>query len=141
MKYKDLNVGDWFSFEGATFIRTYCPLLKASYDFCLSDKWFGMCFTQCSDEEVEVEFVSRLTLENPIPFKKEVDETLFLAPTFQFLSCQPDNREIILMKAPIQGEIYMLTINGNTAGIWTQAIPRISVKIIPRIDLKYTENS
>lgn len=140
MKYKDLNIGDWFTFVGETFIKTYCSPLKAGYDFCLSKKWFGMCFAQCR-EETEVEFVSRLTVENPAPFKKEVDETLFVAPTFQFLSCQPDSREIILMKAPIQGEIYMLTINGNTAGIWTQAIPRISVKIIPRIDLKYTENS
>lgn len=95
--------------------------------------WYGR------DEEVE--FVSRLTVENPTPFKKEVDETLFLAPTFQFLSCQPDNREIILMKAQIQGEIYMLTINGNNAGVWTQAIPRISVKVIPRIDLKCEEYS
>lgn len=140
MKYKDLNIGDWFTFVGETFIKTYCSPLKAGYDFCLSKKWFGMCFAQCR-EETEVEFVSHLTVENPAPFKKEVDETLFVAPTFQFLSCQPDSREIILMKAPIQGEIYMLTINGNTAGIWTQAIPRISVKIIPRIDLKYTENS
>lgn len=140
MKYKDLNIGDWFTFVGETFIKTYCSPLKAGYDFCLSKKWFGMCFAQCR-EETEVEFVSRLTVENPAPFKKEVDETLFVAPTFQFLSCQPDSREIILMKAPIQGEIYMLTINGNTAGIWTQAIPRISVKIIPRIDLKYQEKT
>ena len=141
MKYKDLNVGDWFSYVGETFIKTYCPSLKANYDVCVSAKWFGMLVAQCSDEETEVEFVSRLTVENPIPFKKEVDETLFLAPTFQFLSCQPDNREIILMKAPIQGEIYMLTINGNNAGVWTQAIPRISVKVIPRIDLKYQEKT
>lgn len=140
MKYKDLNVGDWFSFEGKTFIKTYCPSLKAGYDFCLSKKWFGALFALGGMEDKEVEFVSRLTVENPTPFKKAGDETVFIAPTFQFLSCQPDNREIILMKAPIQGEIYMFTINGNTAGIWTQAIPRISVKIIPRIDLKYAEN-
>lgn len=141
MKYKDLNVGDWFSCAGRTFIKTYCPPLRANYDICMSEKMFGALFDPCGMGDEEVEFVSRLTVENPTPFKKEVDETLFLAPTFQFLSCQPDNREIILMKAPIQGEIYMLTINGNNVGVWTQAIPRISVKIIPRIDLKCEENS
>lgn len=141
MKYKDLNVGDWFSYAGKTFIKTYCPPLKTNYDFCMSEKLFGALCALGGMEDEEVEFVSRLTVENPIPFKKEVDETLFLAPTFQFLSCQPDNREIILMKAPIQGEIYMLTINGNNAGVWTQAIPRISVKVIPRIDLKYQEKT
>mgnify|MGYP001134706878 CR=1 FL=1 len=141
MKYKDLNIGDWFSYAGATFIKTYCPLLKANYDICVSGKMFGAIFAPCDMEDEEVEFVSRLTVENPIPFKTEADETLFIAPTFQFLSWQSDNREIILMKALIQGEIYMLTINGNTAGVWTKAIPRISVKVIPRIDLKYEENS
>ena len=141
MKYKDLNVGDWFSYAGKTFIKTYCPHLKTNYDFCMSEKMFGALCALGGMEDEEVEFVSRLTVKNPIPFKTEADETLFVAPTFQFLSCQPDNREIILMKAPIQGEIYMLTINGNTAGIWTQAIPRISVKVIPRIDLKCEENS
>lgn len=141
MKYKDLNIGDWFSYVGATFMKTYCPLLKANYDICVSEKMFGAFFAPCGMEDEEVEFVSRLTVENPTPFKTKVDETLFLAPTFQFLSCQPDNREIILMKAPIKGKIYMLTINGNNAGVWTQAIPRISVKIIPRIDLKYQEKT
>lgn len=142
MKYKDLNVGDWFSYVGATFIKTYCPLLKANYDICVSGKMFGAIFAPCDMEDEEVEFVSHLTVENPTPFKTEADETLFVAPTFQFLSYQPDNREIILIKAPIKGEIYVLAINGKNAGIWTQAIPRfISVKIIPRIDLKYEENS
>lgn len=142
MKYKDLNVGDWFSYVGATFIKTYCPLLKAIYDICVSGKMFGAIFAPCDMEDEEVEFVSRLTVENPTPFKTEADETLFVAPTFQFLSWQLDNSETILIKAPIKGEVYALAINGKNAGIWTQATPRfISVKIIPRIDLKYEENS
>ena len=103
---------------------------------------FGAIFAPCDMEDEEVEFVSRLTVENPTPFKTEADETLFVAPTFQFLSWQLDNSETILIKAPIKGEVYALAINGKNAGIWTQAIPRfISVKIIPRIDLKYEENS
>ena len=141
MKYKDLNVGDWFSYVGATFIKTYCPLLKADYDICVSETWFGMAFAQCSDEETEVEFVSRLTVENPTPFKTEADETLFVAPTFQFLSSQFGSREIIFIKVPIQNEIYTLAINGANAGFLTQATACVPVKIIPRIDLKYEENS
>ena len=142
MKYKDLNVGDWFSYVGATFIKTYCPLLKTNYDICVSGKMFGAIFAPCDMEDEEVEFVSRLTVENPTPFKTEVDETLFFAPTFQFLSSQLDNSEAIFIKAPIKGEVYALAINGKNAGIWTQATTRfISVKIIPRIDLKYEENS
>lgn len=142
MKYKDLNIGDWFSYVGATFIKTYCPLLKANYDICVSGKMFGAIFAPCDMEDEEVEFVSRLTVENPTPFKTEADETLFVAPTFQFLSLQLDNSETILIKAPIKGEVYALAINGKNAGIWTQALPRfISVKIIPRIDLKCEEYS
>lgn len=140
MKYKDLNVGDWFTYVGETFIKTYCPLLKANYDFCLSDKWFGMCFAQCSDEETQVEFVSRLKIKNPSP-KKEVDETLIIAPTLQFLSWQFDNRETIFIKALIQGEIYALALDGDSAGIWTRATSCIPVKVIPHIDLKYAEKT
>ena len=93
-------------------------------------------------EDEEVEFVSRLTVENPTPFKTEADKTLFFAPTFQFLSWQLDNSETILIKALIKGEIYMLAINGENAGIWTQVIPRfVPVKIISRIDLKCEEHS
>lgn len=142
MKYKDLNIGDWFSYVGATFIKTYCPPLKANYDICVSGKMFGAIFAPCDMEDEEVEFVSRLTVENPIPFKTGADETLFIAPTFQFLSWQANSHETIFIKAPIKGEIYALAINGDNAGIWTQAIPNfISIKIIPRIDLKCEEHS
>ena len=141
MKYKDLNVGDWFSYVGATFIKTYCPPLKANYDICVSGKMFGAIFVPYDMEDEEVEFVSRLTVENPTPFKTEVDETLFFAPTFQFLSWQLDNSETILIKATIKGEVYAaLEINGDNTGILTKATACIPVKIIPRIDLKYEEN-
>ena len=140
MKYKDLNVGDWFSYVGATFIKTYCPLLKANYNICVSGKMFGASFTPCDMGDEEVEFVSRLTVENPTPFKTEANETLFIAPTFQFLSWQLDNHETIFIKVRIQSEVYALAINGDNAGILTQATACIPVKIIPRIDLKYEEN-
>lgn len=139
MKYKDLNIGDWFSFAGETFIKTSCLHLKAGYDFCLSKKWFGMCFAQCR-EETEVEFISRLTIKNPSP-KKEADETLMIAPTLQFLSWQFDNSETIFIKALIQGEIYALALDGDNAGLWTRAFSCAPVKVIPRIDLKYAENT
>ena len=141
MKYKDLNIGDWFSYVGATFIKTYCPLLKGNYDICVSGKMFGAIFAPCDMEDEEVEFVTRLTVENPIPFKTEADETLFIAPTFQFLSWQLDNRETIFIKVILRGEIYALAINGDNTGILTKAIACIPVKIIPRIDLKYEEHS
>ena len=141
MKYKDLNVGDWFSYVGATFIKTYCPLLKANYDICVSGTMFGAIFAPCGMEDEEVEFVSRLTVENPIPFKTEADETLFIAPTFQFLSWQLDNRETIFITVILRGEIYALEINGDNIGILQNATACTPVKIIPRIDLKYEENS
>ena len=140
MKYKDLNIGDWFSYAGATFIKTYCPPLKANYDVCVSEKMFGAPFTPCDMGDEEVEFVSRLTVENPTPFKTEAYKTLFIAPTFQFLSWQLDSHETIFIKVRIQSEVYALAINGDNAGILTQATACIPVKIIPRIDLKYKEN-
>lgn len=141
MKYKDLNIGDWFSYVGKTFIKAYCPLLKANYDICVSEKMFGAIFVPCGMEDEEVEFVSHLTVENPTPFKTEADETLSVAPTFQFLSWQLDNRETIFIKVRIQSEVYALAINGDNAGILTQATACVPVKIIPRIDLKCEEHS
>lgn len=141
MKYKDLNIGDWFSYAGTTFIKAYCPLLKANYDICVSEKMFGAIFVPCGMEDEEVEFVSHLTVENPTPFETEADETLSVAPTFQFLSWQLDNRETIFIKVRIQSEVYALAINGDNAGILTQATSCVPVKIIPRIDLKCEEHS
>lgn len=141
MKYKDLNIGDWFSYAGTTFIKAYCPLLKANYDICVSEKMFGAIFVPCGMEDEEVEFVSHLTVENPTTFKTEADETLSVAPTFQFLSWQSNSRETIFIKVRIQSEIYALAINGDNAGILTQATACVPVKIIPRIDLKCEEHS
>ena len=141
MKYKDLNIGDWFSYAGTTFIKAYCPLLKANYDICVSEKMFGAIFVPCGMKDEEVEFVSHLTVENPTTFKTEADETLSVAPTFQFLSWQSNSRETIFIKVRIQSEIYALAINGDNAGILTQATACVPVKIIPRIDLKCEEHS
>lgn len=140
MKYKDLNIGDWFSFEGETFIKTYCLPLKAGYDFCLSKTLFGTCFAQYWNEETEIEFISRLKINNPSP-KKEANETLMIAPTSQFLSWQFDNSETIFIKTLIQGEIYALALNGDNAGLWMRVNSCIPIKIIPRIDLKYQEKT
>ena len=141
MKYKELNIGDWFSYKNRVFVKTYCPDFDANYDFCLSPSsvTFGDCFQSLPDE-IEIKFLSQLNAYNPYP-QAGID-TLAKAPLRQFLAFGYRGKKIIFIKTNIQGQEYTLALNGKNAGIWTQLIPpAISIKIIPRIDLKYEENS
>lgn len=141
MKYKELNIGDWFSYKNRVFVKTYCPDFDENYDFCLSPSsvTFGDCFQSLPDE-VEIKFLSQLNAYNPYP-QTGID-TLAKAPLRQFLAFGYREKKIIFIKTNIRSQEYTLALNGKNAGIWTQPIPRaISIKIIPRIDLKYEENS
>lgn len=141
MKYKELNIGDWFSYKNRVFVKTYCPDFDENYDFCLSPSsvTFGDCFQSLPDE-IEIKFLSQLNAYNPYP-QTGID-TLAKAPLRQFLAFGYREKKIIFIKTNIRSQEYTLALNGKNAGIWTQPIPRaISIKIIPRIDLKYEENS
>ena len=141
MKYKDLNIGDWFSCEGETFIKTYCLPLKEGFDFCISPNYFGMRFAPCKDD-TEIQFVSRLNIVNPYYQKETTETALINAMPLQFLSWVYDGEEVIFIKAFIHGKIYDLTINGDyNTGLWAKSSACIPVKIIPRIDLKYEEKT
>lgn len=142
MKYKDLYIGDWFTYKDKSFIKTFCPDLGAHYNFCLtpSSKYFGCCF-KAFDDEAEVEFLPRLNINNPYPQKGIT--TLTQAPLCQFLSWQEWREEIIFIKAFIQRQEYLLAFNGERfeIGMWEKSSTDVSVKIIPRIDLKYEEKT
>lgn len=142
MKYKDLNIGDWFTFNGETFIKTFCPNLGTHYDFCLapSSGYFGTLF-QALPDEIKVNLLPRLNVYNPYPLKGTT--TLTQAPLCQFLSWQSYGEEIIFIKAFIQRQDYLLALNGERfeIGMWEKSPTDVSVKIIPRIDLKYEEKT
>ena len=142
MKYKDLNIGDWFSFSGEIFIKTYCPDLDAHYDLCLaqSSGYFGILFRALPDE-IEVNLLPRLNVYNP--YAQKGTTTLTQAPLCQFLSWQERREEIIFIKAFIQRQEYLLAFNGERfeIGMWEKSATNVSVKIIPRIDLKYEEKT
>lgn len=141
MKYKELNIGDWFSYKNRVFVKTYCPDLDENYDFCLSPSsvTFGDCFQSLPDE-IEIKFLSQLNAYNPYP-QTGID-SLDKAPLRQFLAFGYREKKIIFIKNNIRNQEYTLALNGKNAGIWTHPIPcAISIKIIPRIDLKYEENS
>lgn len=144
MKYKDLYIGDWFTYKDKPFIKTFCPDLGAHYDFCLapSSSYFGNSF-QALPDEIEVNLLPRLNVYNPCPLKGTTTFTLTQAPLCQFLSWQSHREEIIFIKAFIQRQDYLLALNGERfeIGMWEKSPTDVLVKIIPRIDLKYQEKT
>lgn len=143
MKYKELNIGDWFFYKNRVFVKTYCPDFDANYDFCLSPSSvsFGDCFQSLPDE-TEIKFLSQLNAYNPYP-QAGID-TLAKAPLRQFLALGYRYRgeKIIFIKTNIQGQEYTLALNGKyDVGMWKKSTSVAPIEILPHIELKYEENS
>lgn len=141
MKYKDLNVGDWFTYKNRVFVKTYCPDFDANYDFCLSPSSvnFGCCFQSLPDE-TEIKFLSQLNAYNPYPQTGIC--TLAKAPLHQFLALGYSGKKIIFIKTNIQGQEYTLALNGKCGvGTWEKLTSVALIEILPHIELKYEENS
>lgn len=141
MKYKDLNIGDWFTYKNRVFVKTYCPDLDANYDFCLSPSSvnFGCCFQSLPDE-AEIKFLSQLNAYNPYP-QTGID-TLAKAPLHQFLALGYSGEKIIFIKTNIQNQEYTLALNGKYGvGTWEKLTSVARIEILPHIALKYEENS
>ena len=118
MKYKDLNIGDWFTYKNRVFVKTYCPDFDANYDFCLSPSSvnFGDCFHSLPDD-TEIKFLSQLNAYNPYP-QTGID-TLAKAPLRQFLALGHRGEKIIFIKTNIQCQEYTLALNGKYGvGMW-----------------------
>ena len=141
MKYKELNIGDWFSYKNRVFVKTYCPDLDVNYDFCLSPSSvsFGDCFHSLPDE-TEIKFLSQLNVYNPYP-QTGID-TLAKAPLRQFLALGYRGEKIIFIKTNIQNQEYTLALNREYGvGTWEKLTSIARIEILPHIDLKYEENS
>ena len=141
MKYKELNIGDWFSYKTRVFVKTYCPDFDVNYDFCLSPSSvsFGDCFHSLPDE-TEIKFLSQLNAYNPYP-QTGID-TLAKAPLRQFLALGCRGEKIIFIKTNIQGQEYTLALNGKySVGMWEKSTSVALIEILPHIALKYEENS
>lgn len=67
MKYKDLQVGDWFTPKGKStpYIRVQTNSGNL-YDLCFDDsaRW-GKCFPLGKNSDFEVDFLSELNVINP----------------------------------------------------------------------------
>ena len=141
MKYKDLNIGDWFTYKNRVFVKTYCPDLDANYDFCLSPSSvnFGCCFQSLPDE-AEIKFLSQLNAYNPYP-QTGID-TLAKAPLHQFLALGYRDGKTIFIKTNIQSQEYTLALNGKYGvGTWEKSTSVAPIEILPHIELKYEESS
>lgn len=141
MKYKELNIGDWFSYKNRVFVKTYCPDLEVNYDFCLSPSSvnFGCCFQSLPDE-TEIKFLSQLNAYNPYP--QTGIGILAKAPLHQFLALGYSGEKIIFIKTNIQGQEYTLALNGKYGvGTWEKSTSVALIEILPHIALKYEENS
>lgn len=141
MKYKELNIGDWFFYKNRVFVKTYCPDFDVNYDFCLSPSSvsFGDCFHSLPDE-TEIKFISQLNAYNPYP-QAGID-TLANAPLRQFLALGYSGEKIIFIKTKIQGKEYTLALNGKYGvGMWEKSTSVALIEILPHIALKYEENS
>lgn len=139
MKYKELNIGDWFAYKNKVFVKTYCPDFGVNYDFCLSPSSvsFGGCFQSLPDE-AEIKFLSQLNVYNPYP-QKGIN-TLAKAPLHQFLALEYRGEKIIFIKINIRSQEYTLALNGKYGvGMWEKSTSVSPVEVIPRIDLKYEE--
>lgn len=141
MKYKELNIGDWFFYKNRVFVKTYCPDFDVNYDFCLSPSSvsFGSCFQSLPDE-TEIKFLSQLNVYNPYP-QIGID-TLAKAPLRQFLALEYRGEKIIFIKTNIQNQEYTLALNGKYGvGTWEKLTSIARIEILPHIALKYEENS
>lgn len=141
MKYKELNIGDWFSYKNRVFVKTYCPDFDVNYDFCLSPSSvnFGCCFQSLPDE-TEIKFLSQLNAYNPYP-QTGID-SLAKAPLHQFLALGYSGEKIIFIKTNIQSQEYTLALNGKYGvGMWEKSTSVALIEILPHIALKYEENS
>ena len=141
MKYKDLNIGDWFTYKNRVFVKTYCPDFDANYDFCLSPSSvnFGCCFQSLPDE-TEIKFLSQLNAYNPYP--QIGIYTLAKAPLRQFLALGYSGEKIIFIKNKIRSQEYTLALNGKYGvGTWEKSTSVAPIEILPHIELKYEENS
>lgn len=141
MKYKDLNIGDWFSYKNRVFVKTYCSDFDVNYDFCLSPSSvsFGDCFHSLPDD-TEIKFLSQLNAYNPYP-QTGID-TLAKAPLRQFLALEYRGEKIIFIKTNIQNQEYTLALNGKYGvGTWEKLTSIARIEILPHIALKYEENS
>lgn len=141
MKYKELNIGDWFSYKTRVFVKTYCPDFDANYDFCLSPSSvnFGDCYQSLPDE-TEIKFLSQLNAYNPYP--QIGIYTLAKAPLRQFLALGYSGEKIIFIKNKIRSQEYTLALNGKYGvGTWEKSTSVAPIEILPHIELKYEENS
>lgn len=141
MKYKELNIGDWFTYKNRVFVKTYCPDFDANYDFCLSPSSvnFGCCFQSLPDE-TEIKFLSQLNAYNPYP--QTGINSLAKAPLHQFLAFRYSGEKIIFIKTNIQSQEYTLALNGKYGvGTWEKSTSVALIEILPHINLKYEENS
>ncbi len=141
MKYKELNIGDWFFYKNRVFVKTYCPDFDANYDFCLSPSSvsFGDCFQSLPDE-TEIKFLSQLNAYNPYP--QIGIYTLAKAPLRQFLALGYSGEKIIFIKNKIRSQEYTLALNGKYGvGTWEKSTSVAPIEILPHIELKYEENS
>lgn len=141
MKYKELNIGDWFAYKNRVFVKTYCPDFDANYDFCLSPSSvnFGDCYQSLPDE-TEIKFLSQLNAYNPYP--QIGIYTLAKAPLRQFLALGYSGKKIIFIKNKIRSQEYTLALNGKySVGTWEKSTSVAPIEILPHINLKYEENS
>lgn len=140
MKYKDLNVGDWFTCVNKIFIKTILPSGEIM-DFCLSPDplWFGKCFAASPDNN-EVEFISHIKTYNPNPDNGR--DVLTSAPTNQFLVWEYRDLKVIFFRRSIQRETYTLALNSEVkAGVWEKSTTAVPVRVCPQIDIKFPEKT
>lgn len=144
MKYKDLQIGDWF-----TICDDPTPYIHAKTsdgyinDIYLGDDLvsFGGCLLPSNNPDLEIHFVSELNIINPY-FSKNASFTANypLCQFFQidFITGEP----LILFTTYIDGN-YTMFLNGeNYSGILDKNIAisgKVNIKAIPDISISFPE--
>lgn len=145
MKYKDLQVGDWFTIydDPNPYIR-----VKTSdgylYDLYLGDDFvgFGCCLLKRNTPDLEVHFLNELNVVNPYFSKNaSLDAKYPLCQFFQMdvIAGEP----LILFTAYVDGENCGMFLNGaNYTGVLDKSLlisNKVNAKVIPDISILFPE--
>lgn len=138
MKYKDLKMGDWFTYNGEHLIKTQNDY-DEYHNFYIDGAHFGERHNAIDDDE-EVDFLTKISYTPSNP--DWVGETFSLrkAPPYTLLCCSqvPEIRFIIFARYKID---IGNTCGGNYNGYWENVdeLHDVPVEVVGALDLDFPE--
>lgn len=142
MKYKDLNIGDWFTPKGKSipYIRVQTDD-RELYDLCLGNNaLFGECFPLKTNPDCEVDFLNELNIHSPY----YINHQYFLddAPICQFIEMtSTGGKPLLLLKTSLKGQNRFLFLNSDNYSGYLRSnyTSDLRVRTVPNISISFPE--